>query len=111
MVNTAYFNIETLSQVIEQKNKELSELRKRIRKQLEKDLVTPSNGNKTTYNAVKFFLSLGDTDVDLDLIVFCICDSCYLDDFCNYRCKHSFIPYLTKFNVLIQLLRDIYINC
>lgn len=108
MVNTEYFDIETLSQAIEQRNKEQSELRKKICKQLKDDLDESSNYDKIIYNEINFFLSLGDTDVDLDFIAFCICDNSFLEDFCLYRCKRSFIPYIAKFNVLVQSLRDIY---
>ena len=108
MMNTEGLLIE---QLIEQKEQKLKESKEMVRKRLENDLNPPSNLDKTIYNDIKFFLSLGDTDVDLDFIVFCICDNGFLEDFCLYRCNHTFIPYIGMFNVLVQSLRDIYINC
>ncbi len=104
-------NTEDLFMLIKQKEQELRDLKEKVYKRLENDLNDPSNLDKTIYDEINFFLSLGDTDVDLRFIVSCICDNGFFEDFCIYRCKHTFTPYIGIFNVLVESLRDIYINC
>lgn len=111
MTNTECFDSETLFRTIEQKNKELKELRNTISGQLEKDLKSSSNLDKMTLHEINFFLSLGDADVDLNFIAFCICDNAFLEDYYTFRCKNTFTPHIIRFNILIQSLRKIYADC
>ena len=103
-------SIEDLSRHIEQKGKEVAELKQAVRSQLESDLAESTTLDRKTYNEIQFFLHLDGT-VDLGFIVLCLCEPGYWEDFYLYRCPASFKPYEKRFFSLLQSLRPRYIDC
>ncbi len=98
----------SLKEISHHHDERCRETKSAILSRLKDDLAEPSNLDKEIYDKLNFFLSLEDSDINLNFIVSCICINGFLTDFCINRRKDSFIPYASKFYSLVLSIQDRY---